>query len=116
MGKLHHKRTILVASIALLTTLAGEVAQAQRLSCTGTEFFRTDSSGHVAAFDLARSSAGAWSLVHARMDRTAANRAKSVSLQDDSLHVVFEDIPAEYHGTVRQNETAVLGEWVAHGV
>ena len=109
----YRRRTVIV-TIAIVASLAGPSAQAQRTLCNGMEFFR-DSTGHMVSLDLARSEAGAWSLTHARLDRTGSNRAKSVVQQDNDLQVVLDGIAAEFRGTINQRGTAIVGEWIGKG-
>jgi non-heme chloroperoxidase len=108
------QRFALIA-IAMFATLPLEVARTQALTCTGLEFFRSDSSGHMVALDLARSDRGVWSLTHARIDHDGGNHAKSVSVDGNAISVVLDDLPAEFHGTLSPNATAVVGEWSSGG-
>jgi pimeloyl-ACP methyl ester carboxylesterase len=101
--------------LALPLALAPDVAHSQQLACTGLEFFRSDSSGHMIALDLARSEAGVWSLTHSRIDHDGGNRAKRFSVQENAVDIVLEDLPAEFHGTLSPNGMAVVGEWTSGG-
>src|SRR5688572_14933698 len=112
---LRNRRQPAVITIAVIATLLTDVAHAQRATCEGMEFFRTDSAGHMAILHMARSENGAWSLTHARLDRIGANRAKSLSVENDAIDVVLQDIPGAYRGQISSSGRVIRGEWTSSG-
>ncbi len=95
------------ALVALLSTRA----HAQDVACKGLNVIDPGSSATLVILEVERS-AGAWRLVHARLNRLGANEASSVALSDDGvLALTIDKLSSSYRGTVAANGRVIRGEW-----